>query len=105
VLRAHVHAMLDELEGATAHLEVDALPEGMRAPIIEKRDRYERAVRQLVMEGVARDEFAHCDAALVTRAMLGAVNWTARWYRPDGARTVAEIAQTLADYLVKGVLK
>jgi hypothetical protein len=57
------------------------------------------------MEGIARDEFAHCDAALVTRAMLGAVNWTARWYRPDGARTVAEIAQTLADYLVKGVLK
>jgi AcrR family transcriptional regulator len=105
VLRAHVHAMLDELEGATAHLEVDALPEPMRAPIIAKRDRYERAVRELVKEGVARHEFAPCDAALVTRAMLGAVNWTARWYRPDGARSAAEIAQTLADYLVKGVLK
>jgi AcrR family transcriptional regulator len=105
VLRAHVHAMLDELEGATAHLEVDALPEAMRAPVIEKRDQYERAVRQLVTEGVARGEFAPCDAALVTRAMLGAVNWTARWYRPNGARSVAEIAQTLADYLVKGVLK
>jgi AcrR family transcriptional regulator len=105
VLRSHVHAMLDELEGATAHLEVDALPEAMRAPVIEKRDQYERAVRQLVTEGVARGEFAPCDAALVTRAMLGAVNWTARWYRPNGARSVAEIAQTLADYLVKGVLK
>ena len=105
VLRAHVHAMLDELEGATAHLEVDLLPEAMRAPVIEKRDRYERAVRQLVMEGIARDEFAHADAALVTRAMLGAVNWTARWYRPEGARPVAEIAKTLADYLVKGLLK
>jgi AcrR family transcriptional regulator len=105
VLRAHVHALLDELEGATAHLEVDLLPEGMRAPVIEKRDRYERAVRQLVMEGIARDEFAHADAALVTRAMLGAVNWTARWYRPEGTRPVAEIAATLADYLVKGLLK
>jgi AcrR family transcriptional regulator len=105
VLRAHVHAMLDELEGATAHLEIDGLPEAMRAPIIEKRDRYERAIRELVNEGVGRGEFAPCDAALVTRAMLGAVNWTARWYRPDGARTVDEIAQTLADYLVKGVLK
>ncbi|MFO1363645.1 MAG: TetR/AcrR family transcriptional regulator [Burkholderiales bacterium] len=105
VLRAHVHAMLDELEGATAHLEIDGLPEAMRAPIIAKRDRYERAVRQLVTDGVARGEFAPCDAALVTRAMLGAVNWTARWYRPDGARPVAEIAQTLADYLVKGVLR
>lgn len=105
VLRAHVHAMLDELEGATAHLEVDALPEGMRAPIVEKRDRYERAMRQLVIEGIARGELAPCDAALVTRAMLGAVNWTARWYRPDGARSVAEIADALAGYLVKGVLR
>jgi hypothetical protein len=35
--------------------------------------------------------------------MLGAVNWTARWYRPDGAQSVGEIAETLADYLVKGV--
>jgi AcrR family transcriptional regulator len=26
VLRAHVHCMLDELEGATAHLDVEALP-------------------------------------------------------------------------------
>ena len=52
VVRAHVHAMLDELDGATAHLEVDALPEAMRAPIVDKRDRYERAVRQLVTEGV-----------------------------------------------------
>src|SRR5256885_9566941 len=80
VLRAHVHAMLDELEGATAHLEVELLPEPLRRSLIQKRDRYERAVRQLVAEGVTRGEFAACDASLVTRAMLGAVNWTARWY-------------------------
>jgi len=39
----------------------------------------------------------------VTRAMLGAVNWTARWYRPDGPQGVDEIADGLADYLVKGL--
>ena len=37
--------------------------------------------------------FAQRDAALVTRAILGAVNWTARWYRPHGERSPAEIAQ------------
>ena len=103
VLRAHVHAMLDELEGATAHLEVELLPDALRRPLIVKRDRYERAVRELVTEGVARGEFAPCDASLVTRAMLGAVNWTARWYRPDGAQSVAQIADGLASYLVKGL--
>ena len=105
VLRAHVHAMLDELEGATAHLEVEALPEKLRAPVIEKRDRYEHAVRALVADGVRAGEFARVDAALVTRAMLGAVNWSARWFRPDGPQTSAEVANALSDYLVKGLLK
>jgi AcrR family transcriptional regulator len=105
VLQAHVHSMLDELESATAHLDVEALPENMRAPMIEKRDAYERAIRAIVEAGVKSREFARCDAALVTRAMLGAVNWTARWYRPDGPQTPAEIAQGLSDYLVKGLLK
>lgn len=104
VMRDHVHCMLDELEGATAHLEVEALPEALRTPIIEKRDAYERAVRALVAKGMKRGEFSPGDASLVTRAMLGAVNWTARWYRPDGARSVAEIARSLSDYLVRGLL-
>jgi AcrR family transcriptional regulator len=103
VLAAHLHCTLDELEGATAHLEVEALPEKLRGQIVEKRDAYERSVRALVSKGVKRGEFAPCDAALVTRAMLGAVNWTARWYRPDGAQTVAEIARALPDYLVRGL--
>ena len=105
VLQAHVHNMLDELESATAHLDVDALPERMRAQMIEKRDAYERAVRAIVAAGVKSREFARCDASLVTRAMLGAVNWTARWYRPDGPQTPDEIAQALSDYLVKGLLE
>ena len=98
VLRAHVHCMLDELEGATAHLDIEALPQKLRAAMIEKRDAYERAVRGIVAEAVPRG-----DAALITRAMLGAANWTARWYRPDGAQGPEEIAETLSDYLVKGL--
>lgn len=103
LMSAHVHCMLDELEGATAHLEVEALPEAMRAAVIEKRDAYERAVRSLVAEGTMRGEFVQTDPALVTRAMLGAVNWTARWYRPEGPRSVAEIADSLSQYLVRGL--
>src|SRR6267142_2014077 len=76
----------------------------VREAIVRKRDAYERAVRALVAEGVEAGEFAPTDPALVTRAMLGAVNWTARWYRHDGAQSVAEIADSLSDYLVRGLL-
>ena len=104
VLAGHVHCMLDELEGATAHLEVEALPEDMREGVVQKRDAYERSVRALVAEGVRAGEFASADPALATRAMLGAVNWTARWYRHDGAQSVSEIAESLSDYLVRGLV-
>ncbi len=103
VLRAHVHSMLDEMEGTVAHLDVESLPARMRARMIERRNDYERALRAIVAAGMQAGEFARGDAALVTRAMLGAVNWTARWYRPDGARSVDEIADGIADYLVKGL--
>ncbi|MBE0615772.1 MAG: TetR family transcriptional regulator [Burkholderiales bacterium] len=103
VIRAHLHYTLDELEGATAHLEIDMLAENLRRGIIDKRDKYELAVRALITKGVKRGEFAPCDAALVARAILGALNWTVRWYRPDGAQSVSAIAEGLANYLVRGI--
>lgn len=103
VIEAHVLCLLDELEGSAAHLEVDALPARLRARIVMKRDRYERGVRRLVATGLRRGEFPHSDAHLVTRAILGAANWTARWFRPEGPRSAAEVAQGLAAFLVRGL--
>ena len=103
VLAAHVLTMLDEVEGATAHLQVEALTPPLRARIVRKRDRYERAVRRLLADGMAGGAFVAGDEALLTRAMLGALNWVVTWYRPDGARTPGEIADEMARYLVRGV--
>jgi len=103
VLKAHVHCLLDEFEGSAAHLEVDALPARLRERIVGKRDRYERGIRSLVTAGCRRGEIVPCDPKLVTRAILGALNWTAGWFRPSGARSVAEVAETLSGYLVRGL--
>jgi TetR/AcrR family transcriptional regulator len=107
VIRAHLACMLDELDGAAAHTEVDALPQALRVRIVAKRDRYERAVRQIVADGVRSRAFVRCDPRLVTRALLGALNWTARWYRPppDGEQPPATVADAFADYLVRGLVK
>ena len=105
VIRAHVACMLDELDGAAAHTEVEALPAPLRTRIVAKRDRYEAAVRRIVSEGVRSRAFAPCDATLVTRALLGAVNWTARWYRPEGEQPPAAVADAFANYLVRGLVK
>ena len=103
VIRAQVLCMLDDLAGAAAHLEVDVLPSRVRVRIVGKRDRYERAVRRLIEEGVRENRFVTSDPALAARAILGAVNWSARWYDPGGERSPAEIADVFSDYLVRGL--
>ena len=104
VIRDHVVCVLDEFEGSVAHLEVEALPADLRQSITNRRDRYERGLREMISAGVRQGEFAPCDAELVTRAILGALNWTARWYRPDGSHSASEIAAGMADYLVRGLV-
>ncbi len=104
VIRAHLRCVLDELDGASAHLEVDALPAPLRRRVVAKRDRYERAVRALVAAGVDAGSFAGRDPILVTRAILGALNSTVRWFRPGGAVSAARLADEYADFLVRGLL-
>lgn len=103
VLRIHVLTLLGEVDGASAHLLVDALPPPLRVRIVAKRDRYERALRALVSLGVRRKEFSTTSPALVTRAMLGAVNMTVLWFRPEGSHSADEVGTALARYLVAGL--
>ena len=103
VLASHVQVMLDEVEGATAHLQTDALPPALRQRVVAKRDRYERALRTIIAGGVARGEFVAPDPALAARAMLGALNWTVTWFSPTGPRSAAEIGDDIAVFLVRGV--
>jgi AcrR family transcriptional regulator len=100
---AHVLCLVDDVEGSAAHLEVDALPSRLRARIVAKRDRYERGVRALVAAGVRASTLHATDATIATRAFLGALNWTAHWFRPDGPQSPQHIAEQVAEYAVAGL--
>jgi AcrR family transcriptional regulator len=103
LIRSQVHCMLDDLAGAAAHLEVDALPPRIRERILRKRQRYERAMRRMIQEGVRDRELETDDPALAARAILGAVNWSARWFNPEGKLTPSEIGDQFAELLVRGL--
>jgi AcrR family transcriptional regulator len=104
VIVSHLRCLLDEVEGSAAHLLTSALPPREQRYLVKKRDRYEEGVRSLIAAGVRSGEFESGDPALATRAMLGALNWSVQWFRPDGPQTVTEIAEGLADYLIQGLL-
>lgn len=104
VITSHLRCLLDEIEGSAAHLLTNALPPRQQRYLLAKRDRYEVGVRNLIAFGMRTGEFVPGDAALLARAILGALNWSVQWFRPDGEMTAEEIAEKLADYLVRGLL-
>ncbi|HKT47324.1 MAG TPA: TetR/AcrR family transcriptional regulator [Candidatus Acidoferrales bacterium] len=105
VIGAHLRCVLDEIEGSAAHLFAGGLAPKLQDRLIAKRDRYEDGVRQLIAGGIRNGEFAACDAALAARAILGALNWSVRWYRPGGTLSANEIAERFADFLIRGLSK
>ena len=84
-------------------LEFDALRGRQRAEIVAARDRYERGLREILAEGVRRQVFRPLDPKIVTFAILGAINWIARWYRAGGGNSAEEIGELFADLFVSGL--
>lgn len=100
----HVLWLNEEIPGSLAHLEVDALQGRLRSRLLRKRDRYEAAWRGLLDEGCRGRRFRPVDPKVTAFAMLGAVNWTVRWFRPDGERSAEEVGRAFAETMVRGVL-
>ena len=100
---AHILCLLDEAYGFAVHMEVDALPAPLRTAIVGKRDAYERGVRALVEAGIRRRELRRIEPVIATRALLGSLNWTARWFRPDGPATAARVADIVTEFVLGGL--
>jgi hypothetical protein len=90
--------------GSLAHLEVEALSEELRRPILARRDEYERSFRRLLEDGTAAGIFREHDPKVAALAILGAVNWTVKWFRPGGGKSAREIGCETAAMLVRGLL-
>jgi TetR/AcrR family transcriptional regulator, cholesterol catabolism regulator len=104
LIRAQVRCMLDELDGSAGHIEFHAMPRARLRKIIAKRDAYERIVRGVVLAGARSGEFRTVDAKLATLAILGALNATVTWWRPEGPLAPTAIADAFSDTLVRGLL-
>lgn len=103
VIVEHVRVMTDTLDGSPLAFEVTAMAEKHRAEICDGRDRYEREIRRIVEQGIRTRAFRRVDAKLATFAILGAINWVARWYRPEGRLDAATIGAQFADHLLGGL--
>lgn len=104
LIAGHVALLNEVIPGSLAHLDVEALGEERRRPIQEGRDEYERTFRRLIQEGIAAGVFRTSDPKVAELAILGAANWSVKWFRPGGGKTAREIGRDMADLLVRGLL-
>jgi hypothetical protein len=103
LIREHVRIMTETLDGSPLAFEVPALSAERRAEVISARDHYEKVLRDLIVQGIKDGEFREVDPKIAVFAILGAINWIARWYRPEGEIHAPELGAQFADYLVGGL--
>lgn len=103
-VRSHLHGIARNLGMLTIFLrESYALNPEQQEKIAAESARYNRMFEELFAEGVRSGEVRGLDPKLATRTVLGACNWFYRWYRPDGAMSMEQIADFFIDVLFKGI--
>ena len=84
-ISVYVSQLIDELNCCVVLMEEQALEPADRAKLVRQRDRFERALRALVREGIEDGSVVSCDPKLAIFVILGAMNWVPKWFKPSGA--------------------
>ena len=99
----HILAMTEGEYGAVLLEDIEKLNPARRRKYVALRDEFERGVRELIKTGVAQGDFAKQDARTAGFAILGAINWIPKWYRPDGELSAQAIADRFAALFVRAL--
>jgi len=80
------------------------LPARQQARLIRVRNEYEETLLGVVAAGEAAGEFSlRTTPAIFVNTVLGAANWTYKWYRPDGPLSPEELGAEMAAILLAGL--
>lgn len=104
LVAGHVMLLNEGTPGSLAHLEVEGIDAERRQSVLRRRRAYEREVRALIADGIAAGVLREVDPKVAAMALLGAVNWTVKWYRAEGGRSAREIGESFGELLVRGLL-
>lgn len=105
-MQTYLLAMLEHRDLASVLLlEHRSLEPAYQSRHIPRRDRFERLWRDLIQEGLDQQVFSCADPGMASRALLGVMNWTITWYRPEGSLSPENIAGQFADLFLHGLLK
>jgi AcrR family transcriptional regulator len=67
------------------------------------RDEYSSLLRAVLQQGMDDGQFIEADAAIVALQVFGMCNWSWTWYRPQGAWSAEDIAETFTRVILRGL--
>ncbi len=106
MIREYLLILVENIDLATVLLfEHRALERRQHARHVPNRDEFESLWKDVISAGVSKKLFKCDDPGLTVRALLGLLNWTITWYRPDGDKSIEEIADNYSSLLLNGLLK
>lgn len=101
ILHGHLQAILDEERDAFYVVLRDwrTLSPRSRKKVIALRDEYENHITRALDE-LAKTGLIPKNTRLFRLFLLGALNWTVQWYRPDGGLSIAQLADGFLELML-----
>jgi TetR/AcrR family transcriptional regulator len=92
----YVAQLINELNCCVVLMEEQALEPEDHAKLVRQRDRFERALRAFIREGIEDGSVVPCDPKLAIFVILGAMNWVPKWFKPSGVWKSDQLNAALA---------
>jgi AcrR family transcriptional regulator len=106
VVRDHVRFVIANRSFLTVFFSEEAnLPARLARALAQQKDRYDKGIESLVVDGVRHGVFRDVPPRLVVFGLLGMLNWVYKWYNPRGRWGAEEISSAFLSLVEGGLLR
>jgi TetR/AcrR family transcriptional regulator, cholesterol catabolism regulator len=100
----HYPYMFVYIQEDMARIDTASQEEVWARTMVELTHRYEVALLGIIDDGVTEGAFVTGHRHIAMYYVMGAINWTHRWYRPGGQLSAEQLGVEMADLIVGGLL-
>jgi AcrR family transcriptional regulator len=108
-LELFIRYQIDEVcgdDGPVAIMsEIPALKPEHRDYVMKRSTRHTKKITQLIKDGISDGSISSPNPIASCDALLGALNWTPKWYRPESNLSASDIADAFIHTFTQGLKK
>lgn len=106
VVRQHVSFVIANRSFLTVFFSEEAnLPARFARQLAARKDRYDKDVESIVLDGIRQGIFRDLPPRLVVFGLLGMLNWLHKWYNPAGRWGAEEVSAAFLTLIEGGLVR